>query len=120
MSGVALGRRRTRAAFRPVVLPAVGDSPVDTRTERALADLAAAVNALGEVSYFEDDVELAVGTTTISHGLNREPTMVWVVPKVPAAAFAIGWDPAQPGNPRPKQLVQISSATAATARIRVE
>lgn len=120
MSGVSLGRRRTRAAFQPVVLPAVDKDEVDTRTERALTQLADAVNTLGGTASYEADVDLAVGTTTISHGLDREPTMVQVAPKVAAAAFAWGWDPVQPGNPRPKQLIQITSATAATVRIRVE
>lgn len=124
MSGQVSGRRRTRTVVQPVVMPSLdavkGTEEFDTRTERALADLADAVNALIAAPAFEDDVDLAIGTTTINHGLGRAPTMVQVAPKVAAAAFAWGWDPAQPGNPRPMLLVQITSATAATVRIRVE
>ena len=124
MSGIVTGKRRSRAAFQPVVMPSLevekGSEEFDTRTERAIEDLATAVNALGEVSYYEDDVTLAIGTNTINHGLNRTPTFVWVAPNVAAAAFAWGWDPAQPGNPKPTLLVQVTSATAATVRIRVE
>ena len=124
MSGIVTGKRRTRAAFQPVVMPSLevekGSEEFDTRTERAIEDLATAVNTLGEVSYFEDDVTLVIGTNTINHGLGREPTFVWVMPKTQSAAFAVGWDPAQPSNPKPTLLTQITSATAATVRIRVE
>lgn len=122
MSGVQLGKRRARAAVRPVSLPQLqpGDDKTDTRTERALQQLADAVNALIGDGAYEADVDLAVGTTTVTHGLGRQPTMVWVVPKTADAAFAIGWNPAQPGNPKPTSLVQITSATAATVRVRVE
>lgn len=125
MSGVKAGRRRDRKVIQPVNLPNLGgsdpDSAIDTRIQRGFDDLEAAVNALiDQTGVSVTDVDLAVGTTTITHALGRKPTMVQVAPLVAAAGFAWGWDPDQPGNPKPDALVQITSATAATVRVKVE
>lgn len=114
------GARRTRVGAVAVAPPNLGSTEGDTKVNRAVDQLTDAVNQLGAADFFVDDVDLAVGTTTIAHGLNRRPAMVQVAPLVAAAGFAWGWNPDQPGNPKPDLLVQLTSATAATVRIKVE
>lgn len=125
MSGQTSGRRRTRAVVQPVVMPSLeavkGTEEFDTRTERALADLADAVNQLGGGTNYVADIDLALGTNTIEHGLGREPAMVQVAPTTADVNFGWGWDPVQAGNPRPKMLIHITVAgTAMTARVIIE
>jgi hypothetical protein len=60
MSGQKVGRRRTRAVIRPVALPALkpAEDATDTRTDRALGELADAVN--GIIEKVQGNVDLGV------------------------------------------------------------
>jgi hypothetical protein len=123
VSGIRLTRRRTVAAYEPVqpmqLAGATGDEAL-AKLERGLGEVADKINAAAGGSVYVADVDLIVGQNTIEHGLGRKPEMVYVMPASAVAAFGVGWDPSQPGNPRPTMIVQIAVAgVPMTARVEV-
>lgn len=87
----------------------LGESTGDdalAKLERGLSDVVDAFNESAASSYTAD-VDLIVGQNTINHGLDRKPERVTVIPSEAVAAFGWGWDPTQPGNPRPERITHV-------------
>lgn len=122
VSGLKLTSRRSVATFTPVqpmqLAGATGDDAL-AKLERGLGEVADKLNEAAGASHFVADVDLIVGQNTIDHGLGRKPSMVYVTPASAVAAFGWGWDPDQPGNPRPTVIVQFAVA-GVPMRARVE
>ena len=122
VSGRVAGKRRDRATIAPVapmqLAGATGDEAL-AKLERGMGELADALNAGTSDSYLADH-DLIVGLNTINHGLGRIPAMVYVAPSAASASFGVGWDPKQPGNPRPEAIVQLTvTGVPMTARVEV-
>ncbi len=61
----------------------------DPTIDRAVDDVRGAVRALqSRPGYQTIEVDLAIGTNTVKHGLGRAPSHVNVTPTVASAAFA--------------------------------
>lgn len=108
MRGATVGRRRIRDVIEKVPPPRLSADATAMDAARVVAEVADKVNESFAPDVYRADHALTA-TTTIAHGLGRPPTMVIVSPKTASAAFGWGWDPAQPGNPRPDLLVVITT-----------
>jgi hypothetical protein len=106
--GATIGRRRIRDVIEKVPPPRLSADASPMDAARVVAEVADKVNESLPSDVYRADHSLITGTTRIAHGLGRPPTMVLVTPKTASAGFAVGWDPAQPGNPRPDTLVTIT------------
>lgn len=109
MTARAIGRRRVRDVIEKVPPPRLSEDATSMDAARAVAEVADKVNESLAPSEYRADLTLTTGTVTIAHGLGRTPKLVSVAPKTASASFAWGWDPAQPGNPRPDLLVQVTT-----------
>lgn len=110
MSGRRIGRRREVSPLERTAVPRLGADATPSEAAQAVGELADMLNESLPAPAYSADVTFATGANTIAHGLGRAPTMVQVAPKTADAAFAWGWDPAQPGNPRPDVLVTVTVA----------
>lgn len=95
------------------------DGPRDaTAVDRAIDELAEAINRVVDPGQGFVEVDLIVGTNRINHGLGRIPLGVDVVPKDAASAFAWGYDWTQPDNPVPDRQIWLDVVGApVTARV---
>lgn len=113
MSGIRLGARRTRnviAQINPPLVSVPGSGNETSALDRALGEMAEAVNATSAQDFYEADVDLIVGANVIVHGLGRTPAHVTVTPSSASASFAWGWDPRQTANRSPDRLTTVDVA----------
>jgi hypothetical protein len=121
--GAVLQRRRNRRLPRPVAKMApinLGATLEADEVNRAIDDVVEVANRAtdgslaGAAAPF--DVDLAVGTNKISHGLGRPVIGFLWIPRT-AGAAAPGFDPNQPGNATPDRQVWITASGAGRYRL---
>lgn len=112
-------RRRFLAAPAAIAASPAGVKVDDSRSiERAIGQVADAVNAVVETGRTYVDADLVIGTNRIAHGLGRPAIRVEVIPATANATFAWGFDPAQSTNATPERLAYVEvTGTAMTARL---